>query len=247
MRNLLNFLAANRGRGAGFCSLAKGDVLTLDVYDVIVSSDADADWMGGVSAERFAREVRGFRGGEVHVRLNSPGGDVFGGVAMANALRETAARVIVHVDGYAASAASLLVAAADEAVIAPGGMVMIHNAWTIALGNADDFMATAELLEKIDGEIAEAYFAKAGGDKEKWRALMAAETWFTGAEAVEAGLVDRVAERAQKAPQNFDLSAFAHAPALPVQEVATPEPAIDKTELERVARARARAVLLRAA
>lgn len=213
MRKLLNLYAANRGKGAPLAVSAMGDDVTLEVYDVIVSSEADAAWLGGVAADTFCREMRKATAGQtVHVRVNSPGGDVFAGVAMAQAIRECAASVVVHVDGYAASAASLLVAAADNSVIAPGGMVMIHQAWTIGMGNADDFIETSALLEKIDGQLAAMYQAKAGGTPEEWLDRMKVETWFTGQEAVAAGLVTSVAETAPKVKADFDLSVYARAP-----------------------------------
>jgi ATP-dependent Clp protease protease subunit len=125
-------------------------------------------------------------------------------------------------------------------------MVMIHKAWTIALGNADDMMATASLLEKIDGQLVEAYREKAGDDRD-WDDLMTAETWFTAAEAVEVGLVDRIAEKPdKKMNMAFDLSAYTNAPQIeaadPVAEQApSPDP-----ELER-RRAMARLALATAA
>ena len=94
-------------------------------------------------------------------------------------------------------------------------MMMIHKAWSIALGNADDFMATASLLEKIDGTIAETYVAaaaKRGKEGADFEALMAAETWLTGAEAVEVGLADSIAEDGPKASATWDLSAYDKAP-----------------------------------
>ncbi len=103
--------------------------------------------------------------------------------------------------------------------------MMIHEAWTIALGNKGDFLATAALLEKIDATIVETYQAKAGGDPAEWAALMASETWYTGAEAVEAGLADRVAEDKPAAAQAaWDLGVYDNAPAGQVQAQA-PEPA----------------------
>lgn len=228
--NRLNALfSANRGRGLPFQARAQGDEMTLEVYDVIIASEADAAWLGGgVGADAFARAVRDFSGQRINIRVNSPGGDVFAGVAMAAAIRASSAHVTVHVDGYAASAASLLVAAADKSVIAPGGMVMIHKAWTIAMGNADDMMATAGLLEKIDGELAGAYREKAG-DKEDWEALMKAETWFTADEAVTIGLVDEIAQRAEKPKAlAFDLSAYANAPASKNSERPQADPEIER-------------------
>lgn len=202
-------LAHNRGKGQ---FRAEGN--TIYVYDVIVASEADAAWFGGVAAETFVQQLKGMAG-DVAVRVNSPGGDVFAGRAMAAAIREHAGQVTVHVDGYAASAASFLTSAADRTVMAAGSMIMIHKAWTLALGNADDFMATAALLDKIDGSIAETYAATAkrrGVDPADFPALMAAETWFTPAEAIAAGLADAVAEDGPKARLDWDLSAYEHAP-----------------------------------
>lgn len=230
MRKLHNLFAANRGRGAPLALVRNGAEVTIEVYDVIVASEADAQWLGGCPAHVFCRELRSLTAADTaHIRVNSPGGDVFAGVAMAQAVRECAATVIVHVDGYAASAASLIVAAAGDSVIAPGAMVMIHKAWTLAYGNADDLMETAGLLDKIDGELAATYQAKAGGTTEDWLAAMAAETWYTGAEAVDAGLVNRVAETAAKPRNNFDLSIYAKAPApapAPEPEPEAPAPAV---------------------
>jgi ATP-dependent Clp protease protease subunit len=226
MRNkLLNLFSANKGRGSPFNVIHAEGETVIEVYDVIVASEADAAWFGGSPADSFAREMRKAKAGDtVRVRVNSPGGDVFAGVAMAQAIRESAANVIVHVDGYAASAASLLVAAASESVIAPGGMVMVHKAWTMALGNADDMRANADLLDKIDGQLVDTYVAKAGGDRDEWMARLSAETWFTAAEAVGVGLVTRVAEGGAKAKNSFDLSVYAKAPAAPVAVTVEPVP-----------------------
>lgn len=232
MRKLNDLMVANKGRGSPLAIVRNAAETTIEVYDVIVSSEADAAWFGGVPADAFCRAMRQAGADDtVRVRINSPGGDVFAGVAMAQAIRDCAAKVIVHVDGYAASAASLLVAAAQESLIAPAAMVMIHKAWTIAMGNADDFADAANLLNKIDGELAKTYQAKAGGTPEEWLAAMAAETWYTGAEAVEAGLVTAVAEGAAKAKNSFDLSVYARAPAIDVPEpvIDAPAPAIDAT------------------
>lgn len=213
-KGLLALHQANRGRGAPLSIVAAIGGVTIEVYDVIVASEADAAFFGGVSAQAVIAAIRAAGDADVALRINSPGGDVFAGVAIAQAIREHQGRVTAHVDGYAASAASLLVAAADEAVISPSGMLMIHKAWTIAMGNADDMMATASLLEKIDGQLVEAYREKAG-DTQNWAALMTAETWFTAAEAVEAGLVNRVAKKVEKKMNlAFDLSAYANAPVL---------------------------------
>lgn len=231
MKNkLFQLLARNRGTGT-FRSEVQGDEATIWLYDVIVSSDADAEWWGGVSAESFVKQLRSLTAGTIHIRINSPGGDVFAARAMEQAIRDHSATIIAHVDGYAASAASLITSAADRAIMSPGSFLMIHKAWTIAIGNADDMFSTAELLEKIDGTIAGSYAAKAGTGPD-FADLMAKETWFTAEEAVTIGLADEIAAGAPKASAaqpKWDLSAYDAAPALAIAPPPqpTPEPKID--------------------
>lgn len=198
---------------------------TLYVYDVIVSSKADAEWLGGVDAETFVQTLNAMTG-DVTVRLNSPGGNVFAGVAMATAISNYPGNVAVFVDGYAASAASIVATAADSVTMAPGAFQMIHKAWTMAIGNADELMAGASLLEKVDGTLADAYAAtaaKRGKDMDAagFGALMAAETWLTAQEAVDAGLADSIATAAPKASARWDLSAYDKAPAQAAEELPT--------------------------
>jgi ATP-dependent protease ClpP protease subunit len=207
---LLNLLRNNAKRGE---FRAEGN--TIYLYDVIVSSKEEAEWFGGVDAETFVQTVKGLKG-DISLRINSPGGDVFAARAMAQAIREHDGKVTAHVDGYAASAASFVTSVADETVMGPGSMLMIHKAWSLALGNSEDMLATANLLEKIDGTIVETYDAAAkrrGMEPADFAELMAAETWLTGAEAIELGLADAIAEDAPKAKAEWDLSAYDNAPA----------------------------------
>lgn len=191
---------------------------TILLYGTLVVED-DPYW-GGVSADAFVRALASIDAPAITVRLNSPGGDVFAGTAMAQAIREHPAQVTVIVDGYAASAASIVMIAADSTLIAPGGFVMIHNAWTLALGDAGEMRATADLLEQIDASIAQAYTAKAG-DGQDWRALMDAETWMGADRAIAMGLCDALAPSKTKVSAlAFDLSAFAHPPERPTSAVA---------------------------
>jgi ATP-dependent protease ClpP protease subunit len=191
--------------------VAESDVTEIYIYDSIVADDETAYWWGGVSAETLVPEIRGIKGGTVHLRINSPGGDVFAAQTICQAIRDTGAKVIAHIDGYAASAATVIAIAADEVEISEGGFYMIHNAWTWAMGNANDLTATAGLLSKIDSSLASQYARKSGMAVEDLRAAMDAETWYTAEEAVAAGLVDRVAT-GKKAQAAWDMSAYAHAP-----------------------------------
>ncbi len=212
MNKLMAFYRANAGKGAGFVARA-GDEPVLLVYDVIVSSDADAAWLGGASAEGFVRALQGMTAERVHVRINSPGGDAFAGIAMANAIRAYPGEVVVHVDGYAASAAGFLTAAAERVVMAQGAMIMVHKAWTITAGNADELMKQAAVLEKLDDQQAE-LFAGKNGDYD-WKAALTAETWFSADEAIALGLASEKAGAAPKQAKAlaFDMSAFDNAPA----------------------------------
>ena len=204
---LLNLYAKNAKRGA---FRATGNTIRLD--DVIVGSDLEAEFWGGVSPQAFRRALDGMQG-EVTLRINSPGGDVFAARTMAQAMREYDGAINVIVDGLAASAASIIAVSASNVRMAPGSMMMIHKAWSIAMGNSDDFMDVAGLLEKIDGTIADTYAAKGKGDKERYAELMGAETWFTAEEAVEEGLADEAISDGPKAKSSWDLSAFDNAPA----------------------------------
>ncbi len=229
MHQLYRLIRANAGRGQPF--RAEGN--RLIIYDAIVASDRAAEWLGGISAETVARQIRSMSG-DLELRINSPGGDVFAARAIEAAMREHPGKITAYVDGVAASAASLLAVSAAETVMGPGAMMMIHEAWTIALGNKGDFLSTAALLEKIDASIVETYQAKAGGKPDQWAAEMAAETWYTAAEAVKAGLADRVAEDKPVAAQAaWDLGVYDHAPApAPEAPAAPPEPEPEPVPVE---------------
>lgn len=212
MRNrLLNLYTRNAKVGAGI----KAEGNNIYLYDFIAGSESDAQWWGGISAEGFTRQLLGMTG-DVSVRIDCPGGDVFGGRAIAQAIREYDGKVTCHIDGLAASAASYIAISGDHVVAAPGAFMMIHRAWTLMIGNSADFRAEADLLDKIDSSIAASYAAKAGGDTD-WIALMDKESWFTGDEALALGLIDEVLAEQSSKPGNrgqrgWNLSAFDHPP-----------------------------------
>lgn len=240
MNRLLNLLRNNARRGE---FRAEGN--TLYIYDVIVASEADAEWFGGVSAERIVKQLAQLSG-PVDMRINSPGGDVFAARAIMAAMAGYAGEITAHVDGYAASAASILAVAAGKVIMAEGSFMMIHKAWTIGIGNSDDFLASAALLEKVDGTIAETYAGRSGKDAAHHLGQMAAETWFTAQEAVSEGLADEVASKAVKNTARWDLSAYQSAPA-PAPEPANddPAPAVEASADDLARRQRVHAVRLR--
>lgn len=192
------------------------------------------DWWDGNDSASLAEQINNLATDEIEVHLNSPGGYAFDGVAIFNALRQHDAKVRVVVDGLAASAASLIVMAGDEVIMATGSQMMIHNGSTIAWGTAADMRYVAGVLDKLSASMAEIYKVKAGGTADDWRTVMDAETWYTAEEAVAAGLADGVdkASPVDDATAAFDLSVFAYAgrqnapaPTFPVQARDTRPPA----------------------
>lgn len=145
----------------------------------------------GTTAQRINAALRTIgRNSDVIVNINSPGGDVFEGLAIYNLLREHKGRVTVRVLGVAASAASFIAMAADELQIARAGFFMVHNSWTIAGGNRNDLRDIADFLEQVDTTIADVYHVRSGLDADELSAQMDAETWIGGKKAVEMGFAD---------------------------------------------------------
>lgn len=146
----------------------------------------------GTSAEDFQRELRGITAPEITLRVNSPGGEIFDGIAIHNALRSHPANVTTYVDSLAASIASVIALAGDRVVMMPHSQLMIHDGSGLAIGNAADMREMADLLDRQSDNLAAVYAERAGGTVEEWRERMRAETWMTAAEAVEFGLADEV-------------------------------------------------------
>lgn len=144
----------------------------------------------GATADQFIADLRGVTSPNLRVRINSPGGSVFEGIAIANALRSHPGNVTVQVDSVAASIASVIAMAGDRVEMAPNSMIMIHEAAGVCLGNAEDMEEMAQLLALISDNIADAYVAKAGGTRDQWREAMRAESWYLPEDAVTAGLAD---------------------------------------------------------
>lgn len=216
MKNRLNKLYADNRKAAArkFEVAAKADTNEVEIflYDHIVSSEDEAEWWGGVAPESFVKAVYAVdKDATIHLRINSPGGSVFAARAMEQALRDHKGKVIVHIDGLAASAATFIAMAGDEVIMAKGAMFMIHKAWTGMWGNANDLRKEADLLDKIDGTLADTYASKTGNDLGQISAWMAEETWFTADEALEHGFATSIAEAEAKASV-WNLSAYDKAP-----------------------------------
>lgn len=151
------------------------------------------DWWtdSGTTAKRINAALKYIgRDNDVIVNINSPGGDVFEGLAIYNLLREHKGKVTVRILGIAASAASFIAMAADELQIARAGFLMIHNSWTVAAGDRNDLRDVADFLEQIDGTIADVYHVRSGIDAGELATQMDTETWISGKTAVETGMAD---------------------------------------------------------
>lgn len=175
-------------RWNGGIKAAKSDANSISVFDVI-----GADWYGdGVTASRVAAALRSIGGADVTVNINSPGGDMFEGLAIYNLLREYEGKVTVKVLGLAASAASIIAMAGDEVQIGRGAFLMIHNCWVCAMGNRHDLAQVAADMEPFDKAMNDIYGARTGLNAETIEAMMNAETYIGGSDAVEKGFADRL-------------------------------------------------------
>lgn len=175
-------------RWNGGIKAAKSDDNSISVFDVI-----GADWYGdGVTASRIAAALRSIGGADVTVNINSPGGDMFEGLAIYNLLREYEGKVTVKVLGLAASAASIIAMAGDEVQIGRGAFLMIHNCWVYAMGNRHDLQQIAADMVPFDKAMNDIYGARTGLDAATIDTMMNAETYIGGSDAVEKGFADRL-------------------------------------------------------
>lgn len=186
-QKLRAWLASNERR---FDAAANGEELELSMLDVI-----GEDWWtgGGITAKSVKAQLDAHPNAKaIRVLINSPGGDVFEGMAIRSLLKRHPARVEVEVVGLAASAASVIAMAGDSIQMHEGSMLMIHEAWCGCMGQADDMRQTATVLDKINSALLDVYVSRTGRNRDEVQALVAAETWMTASEAVESKFADGV-------------------------------------------------------
>ncbi|MDE9693008.1 head maturation protease, ClpP-related [Citrobacter freundii] len=177
--------AAMERWNGGIRAAREGDN-SISIFDVI-----GADYWGeGVTASRIAGALRSLNGADVTVNINSPGGDMFEGLAIYNLLREYEGRVTVKVLGLAASAASVIAMAGDDVQIGRGAFLMIHNCWVYAMGNRHDLAQIAADMAPFDNAMSDIYQARSGLDATTVNRMMDGETYIGGSEAVEKGFAD---------------------------------------------------------
>lgn len=209
---------------------AANGVTEILVYDEI-------GWFG-ITAKDFLMAVAEAGGGPLHIRINSPGGDVFEGMAIYNALRAHPAEVTVTVDGVAASAASVIAMAGHTIQMAETSMLMIHNCWGLCIGNRLAMRDMAGTMEKIDAQMAAIYAGKSGKPQAECQAMMDAETWLTAQEALDAKLCDTLTQPvahdanadAARALPRAGMDALPRPRALATQPRATEDPPAQATQ-----------------
>jgi ATP-dependent Clp protease protease subunit len=191
--------------GAGYRFSARGN----REAEVLIYEDVGG-WFGGVTAKDFHSDLRAMGSIDtLNVRINSMGGEVFEGLAIYRHLVEHSARKVVHVDGIAASIASIIAMSGSEIRVAEAGRVMIHDASGMAWGTSREMREMADRLESITGSLTDIYVARTGKSKDEVRAWMEAETWFTAQEAVNNGFATAVAENVRMAAR-FDPERHRH-------------------------------------
>src|SRR5690606_10410580 len=162
---------------------------TISIFDVI----GEDGWTGGgVTAKRISAALRSIGNRDVIVRINSPGGDMFEGIAIYNLLRTHPAKVTVEVLGWAASAASIIAMAGDEIRMGLGTFIMVHKPWGMVVGTDDDFLDAADLFKTFTAALVDIYEARTGMKRSEIEALVAAETFMGPSEAVANGFADVV-------------------------------------------------------
>jgi ATP-dependent Clp protease protease subunit len=204
---------------------AEDEAATISIFDPIGVQDffsPDA----GVTAKRIAGVLRNVGERDVNVLINSPGGDLFEGMAIYNLLREHSGKVTVKVLGLAASAASIIAMAGDEIQIARAGFLMVHNTWVVVMGNRNDLQEVSEQLEPFDIAMAEIYAARTGLDTKQIMKKMDAETWINGSAAVDEGWADELlpADQVKKS------AAIAERPAAYALDVALAKTGMPRSE-----------------
>lgn len=208
MRKLINL----RNAATQFRAAIAQDELTIEMYGDI----GESFWGDGITAAQVSAALNAAPNARaITVRLNSPGGDAFEGVAIYNILKNHPAPVTVVIDGLAASAASIIAMAGDKVVMGTGTMLMIHPAMMLCFGTSVDMRTGADTLEKVTGQMADIYHAKTGLDKPVLLDMMYAETWMTPVDAMSNGFADGMTDTegtAKAMAANFDLSVFAKVP-----------------------------------
>lgn len=206
----ITFTLRKEKTAPAFSAKSSGDSLSLDIMDVIGN-----DWFGnGVTGQAVSDAIKNAASYKsITLNINSPGGDLFEGVAIHNLLKATGKPVNVNVLGLAASAASLVAMAGDTCTMQLGSQMMIHRALAMAAGFSDDMRKMADTLDQVSDSAADLYVARTGLSKDKVLDMMKAETWMSADQAKANGFATAVSKDQAKVSNSFDLSMFRNVPA----------------------------------
>lgn len=190
------FLSLINGTPQNFKIWAKSATKAeINIYGTI-----GQDWFGdGITAKSFSDELNKLDASvnEIDIRINSPGGDVFDGITIYNRLIQHKAKITVHIDGLAASIASIIALAGDEVIMGEGALYMVHLPWTFAFGNREDLDKTVGTLMDIEEQMVSIYAKKSGLGRTEIKKLLEDETWLDADQAIAKGFVDKKAEESQ--------------------------------------------------
>lgn len=151
-------------------------------------------WYSDISSKDVRYQLEGITAKTIHIHVNSPGGDVFESIAIHNLLKNHKSEIIVHIDGLAASGASVIAMAANKIIMPKNTMMMIHKAWTFAAGNSKELHKVADDLEKTDTAVTESYTTRFIGERSDLERLLEEETWLTAQECKVLGFCDEIVD-----------------------------------------------------
>ena len=192
----------------------KADKAEIWIYEMI----GEDFWSGGgVTAKNFQKELSAIKASQIDLHINSPGGEVFDGIAIYNLIKQHPATVTTYIDGLAASIASVIALAGDQIFMAENALMMIHNPYGMVMGAAEDMRKMAERLDIVRDSISKAYISRTDKPEDEINALMDAETWMTADDALELGFIDDITEKMDMAAcakfvPIMDKAGFKHVP-----------------------------------
>jgi ATP-dependent protease ClpP protease subunit len=185
-----------------------------DAADVYIYGDIGG-WWDGIQPQQIAKEIAELDVGTLNVHVNSPGGVVFDGLAIYNAFAAHPAKVVMHIEGIAASIASVIVCAGDEIRIGEAANVMIHKPWSFMIGDAEEMRKEADILDNLEQGIVDIYKARTENSDDDLKAWMKAETWMRGQDAIDKGFADALTPskaKKEKAARSALLTLYQHTP-----------------------------------
>jgi len=227
----LEIAAREPGKHTWFDIVAKTDEVTeIFIYDEI------GYW--GVSASDFIRDLKGVKSKSINLRLNTPGGMVTDGHAIFNALKDHPATVCTSNDALAASMGSILqllgspVFGGGGITMAKNALFMIHNPWGFAMGDSEEMMKTANLLDKMTGILADTYVEATGKTKEEILQAMKDESWYTAEEAKAMGFCTTISGENKEAAASVSVAMFDDVPEHVLKAIAENKAAIQNTVVD---------------